>query len=640
MGKQLEAPRDLMRIVIVGHVDHGKSTLVGRLFHDTGSLPDGKFEEIKAMCERRGMPFEWAFLMDAFQSERDQGITIDTAQIWFKTKARDYTIIDAPGHREFIKNMITGASSAEAALMLIDAGQGIQQQSRLHAFLLNLLGVKQIVVLVNKMDLVDFSAARFDEIAREYSAYLGSLGIKASYIIPLAARDGDNIVAKSARTQWYQGPTLVEALDSFTPAAPLAALPLRLPIQDIYKFDERRILAGRIASGRLKVGDTLLFSPSNKTAKVASLEGWSAPAASDAEAGQSVGVTLDEQLFIERGEIASHVEDAPIETNVFKAKLFWLAKKPLKLGENYRLRLQTRDVNVVVESIVSLYDADSFNSRPSEIVERNDIADVILRSPALLALDGVENNPKTGRFVLSDRRNILAGGTIALEGYPDQRRMVTVRSSNITEVAHGVTAAQRTLRNGHPGGVLWLTGLSGAGKSTIAMAVEQELFRRGFHVFVLDGDNVRRGLSANLGFAPEDRAENIRRIGEVAALFAESGQIVITAFISPYRTDRQRARQATESLSAGSLSAGARKADATTFHEIYIKADLATCEGRDPKGLYQKARSGEIAEFTGISAPYEPPLAPELVVDTQKLTIADAVASIVAYVEGRFRRAG
>ena len=620
--------RELMRIVIVGHVDHGKSTLVGRLFHDTGSLPDGKFEAIKAMCERRGMPFEWAFLMDAFQSERDQGITIDTAQIWFKTALRDYTIIDAPGHREFIKNMITGASSAEAALMLIDAGQGIQQQSRLHAFLLNLLGVKQIVVLVNKMDLVDFSEARFADIAREYSSYLGSLGIKASYIIPLAARDGDNIAEKSARTPWYPGPTLIEALDSFTPAAPLAALPLRLPIQDIYKFDDRRILAGRVVSGRLKVGDTLLFSPSNKTAKVASIEGWSAPEASDAEAGQSVGVTLDEQLFIERGEMASHVEAAPIETNAFKAKLFWLAKRPLKLGENYRLRLQTRDVNVVVESIVCIYDAESFSARPSEIVERNDIAEVILRSPALLALDGVESNPKTGRFVLSDGRNILAGGTIALEGYPDQRRMITVRSANITNVAHGVTAAQRTLRNGHPGGVLWLTGLSGAGKSTIAMAVEQELFRRGFHVFVLDGDNVRRGLSANLGFAPEDRAENIRRIGEVATLFAESGQIVITAFISPYRTDRQRARQAAEASATAA------------FHEIYIKADLATCEGRDPKGLYQKARAGEIAEFTGISAPYEPPLAPELVVDTEKLSIADAVASVVSYVESRFRRPG
>ena len=638
MNAVTSAQRELMRIVIVGHVDHGKSTLVGRLFHETGSLPEGKFEAIKAMCERRGMPFEWAFLMDAFQSERDQGITIDTAQIWFKTALRDYTIIDAPGHREFIKNMITGASSAEAALMLIDAGQGIQQQSRLHAFLLNLLGVKQIVVLVNKMDLVDFQEQRFNEIAREYSSYLGSLGVKASYIIPLAARDGDNIAEKSPRTPWYQGPTLIEALDSFTPAAPLAALPLRLPIQDIYKFDDRRILAGRVVSGRLQVGDTLLFSPSNKTAKVASIEGWSAPARRDAEAGESVGITLDEQLFIERGEMASHVDAAPIETNVFKAKLFWLAKKPLKLGESYRLRLQTRDVNVVVESISCIYDAESFSARPSEIVERNDIAEVILRSPALLALDGVEANPKTGRFVLSDGRNILAGGTIALEGYPDQRRLVTVRSSHLTEVVHGVTAAQRSLRNGHPGGVLWLTGLSGAGKSTIAMAVEQELFRRGFHVFVLDGDNVRRGLSANLGFAPEDRAENIRRIGEVAALFAESGQIVITAFISPYRTDRQRARQATESLATESLAGGAGKGAATSFHEIYIKAGLATCEGRDPKGLYQKARAGEIAEFTGISAPYEPPLAPELVVDTEKLTIADAVASVVAYVEDRFRR--
>ncbi|WP_374305924.1 sulfate adenylyltransferase subunit 1, partial [Ferrovibrio sp.] len=420
-----------MRIVIVGHVDHGKSTLVGRLFHDTGSLPEGKFEAIKAMCERRGMPFEWAFLMDAFQSERDQGITIDTAQIWFKTAARDYTIIDAPGHREFIKNMITGASSAEAALMLIDAGQGIQQQSRLHAFLLNLLGVKQIAVLVNKMDLVDFQEQRFNDIAQEYSHYLGSLGIAANYIIPMTARDGDNIVQRSARMSWYQGPTLVEALDSFEPAAPLAALPLRLPIQDIYKFDDRRILAGRIASGRLAVGDTLLFSPSNKTARIASIEAWAAPEPQSGEAGQSVGITLDEQLFIERGEMASHVDAAPLESHVFKAKLFWLAKTPLQLGANYRLRLQTRDVNVVVESIACVYDPESFSARQSAVVARNDIAEVVLRSPALLALDSVEANPKTGRFVLSDGRNILAGGTIAVEGYPDQRRLVTIRSSNI-----------------------------------------------------------------------------------------------------------------------------------------------------------------------------------------------------------------
>jgi bifunctional enzyme CysN/CysC len=635
MTTELQTARELMRIVIVGHVDHGKSTLVGRLFHDTGSLPEGKFEAIKAMCERRGMPFEWAFLMDAFQSERDQGITIDTAQIWFKTAARDYTIIDAPGHREFIKNMITGASSAEAALMLIDAGQGIQQQSRLHAFLLNLLGVKQIAVLVNKMDLVDFQEQRFNDIAQEYSSYLGSLGIAANYIIPMTARDGDNIVNRSARMAWYQGPTLVEALDSFEPAAPLAALPLRLPIQDIYKFDDRRILAGRIASGRLAVGDTLLFSPSNKTARIASIEAWAAPEPQTGEAGQSVGITLDEQLFIERGEMASHVDRAPIESHVFKAKLFWLAKTPLQLGANYRLRLQTRDVNVVVESIACVYDPETFSARQSAVVARNDIAEVVLRSPALLALDSVEANPKTGRFVLSDGRNILAGGTIAVEGYPDQRRLVTIRSSNITEVAHGVTLGQRTLRNGHSGGVLWLTGLSGAGKSTIAMALEQELFRRGFHVFVLDGDNVRRGLSANLGFAPEDRAENIRRIGEVAALFAESGQIVITAFISPYRGDRDRARQAVAKSLAGSERAGT---GVGAFHEIYVKADLATCEGRDPKGLYQKARAGQIAEFTGISAPYEPPVEPELVIDTEKLNIDEAVALAVRYVEAHFRR--
>ncbi|WP_374382915.1 adenylyl-sulfate kinase [Dongia sp.] len=629
MSDDMKAARELMRIVIVGHVDHGKSTLVGRLFHETGSLPEGKYEAIKAMCERRGMPFEWAFLMDAFQSERDQGITIDTAQIWFKTALRDYTIIDAPGHREFIKNMITGASSAEAALMLIDAGQGIQQQSRLHAFLLNLLGVKQIAVLVNKMDLADFDQGRFDAIASEYRAYLATLGITPNYIIPLVARDGDNIVGRSDRMTWYKGPTLVEALDSFKPAAPLSALPLRLPIQDIYKFDDRRILAGRIASGTLKVGDTLLFSPSNKTARIASIEGWSAPARTDAEAGESVGVTLDEQLFIERGEMASHVDGAPIESNVFRARIFWLGKAPLEVGQSYRLRLQTREVPVTVERIENLFDPDTFTTRPGDKVGRNDIAELVLRSPSMLALDAAESNGKTGRFVLSDGRNILAGGIISLDGCPDQRRLVTVKSQNLTAVAHGITTEQRNRRNGHPGGVLWLTGLSGAGKSTIAMALEQELFRRGFHVFVLDGDNVRRGLSANLGFAPEDRAENIRRIGEVAALFAESGQIVITAFISPYRADRDRAREAV----ARALPGAER-----SFHEIYVKADLATCEGRDPKGLYRKARAGQIAEFTGIDAPYEPPAVPELVIDTESLDIDQAVALAVRYVESHFRR--
>jgi bifunctional enzyme CysN/CysC len=574
------------------------------------------------MCERRGMPFEWAFLMDAFQSERDQGITIDTSQIWFKTPKRDYTIIDAPGHREFIKNMITGASSAEAAIMLIDAGEGVQQQSRTHAFLLNLLGIRQVVVVVNKMDLVGNAEQTFRAIKAEYVRYLEEIGIVPNFVIPAVARDGDNLVHRSERMAWYDDATLIQALDSFRSQGDLKALPLRLPIQDVYKFDDRRILAGRIASGRLKVGDRIMFSPSNKVARVKSIEAWNAPLPRDAEPGQAIGITTDEQLFIERGEIASHEDDAPIETNVFHGRLFWLGRAPLVQGESYRLRMETRDVQVTVERVEAIYDPDALSQRPAVKVERNEIADVVLRSYAMLALDEAEQNPRTGRFVLSDGVNIVAGGTISMQDYPDQRELVTVRSTNLTAVAHRLTNAQRIARNGHTGGILWFTGLSGAGKSTIAMAVEQELFRRGYQTYVLDGDNVRRGLNANLSFSPEDRAENIRRVGEVAALFADAGQIVVTAFISPYRSDRHRARAAAKEH----------------FHEIYIKASLATCEKRDPKGLYRRARSGEIAEFTGVTAPYETPESPELTIDTDRLTIEESVAAVLEYVDRNFRK--
>ena len=338
--------------------------------------------------------------------------------------------------------------------------------------------------------------------------------------------------------------------------------------------------------------------------------------------GESIGITIDEQLFLERGEIASHEDTPPIETNVFHARLFWLGRKPLQRGDAYRLRLQTREVQVIVEDIEAVYDPVALAQHPADKVERNEIADVTLRSYAMLALDEVTQNPKTGRFVLTDGANILAGGAIAMRDYPDQRQLVTVRSTNITTVAHRITADQRSGRNGHKGGVLWFTGLSGAGKSTIAMAVEQELFRRGYQVYVLDGDNVRHGLNANLGFSPEDRGENIRRVGEVAALFADSGQIVVTAFISPYRSDRQRAREAARN----------------GFHEIFIKASLATCEQRDPKGLYRRARTGEIAEFTGVTAPYEAPDSAELTIDTDSLSIDQSIAAVLAYVDRNFRK--
>jgi bifunctional enzyme CysN/CysC len=619
-GAPSTMPREQLRTVIVGHVDHGKSSLVGRLFYDTGSLPEGKYEAIKAMCERRGMPFEWAFLMDSFQSERDQGITIDTAQIWFKTAKRDYVIIDAPGHREFIKNMITGASSADAALLLIDAGHGVQQQSRFHGYLLHLLGIRQIAVLVNKMDLVGWSKARFDEIQGIYSSYLAGIGVTADHFIPISAREGGSIAQRHPELSWYQGPTVLEALDGFRPSLRAAELPLRLPIQDIYKFDERRILVGRIESGRLRVGDRVLFSPSNKTAVVASIEGWNEPRILEAQAGQSVGFTLDEQLFVERGEIVSHVENAPVETNVFRARLFWLGHQPLKAGDQYRLKLATREVPVTVQQIERVIDADSLSVLTGAEVPRHGIGEAILRSRGMLALDEAARLARTGRFALSDGQNILAGGLIDMHGYPDQRQAVTVRATNIYKEAHRVTAPMRSARHGHAGGVLWLTGLSGAGKSTIAMEVERRLFNKGYQVYVLDGDNVRHGLNANLTFTPEDRAENIRRVGEVAALFADAGLIVITAFISPYRADRQRARSA-----AGE-----------SFHEIYIQADLATCETRDPKGLYKKARRGEISDFTGITAPYEEPETAELIIDTTRETVEESAQTIVEYVERTF----
>jgi bifunctional enzyme CysN/CysC len=567
------------------------------------------------------MPFEWAFLMDALQAERDQGVTIDTAQIQFRTTARDYVIIDAPGHKEFLKNMITGAASSEAALLLIDAAEGVREQSRRHGYLLHLLGVRQVAVLINKMDLVGYGAERFGDVAEEYREYLAGLGVSPTGFIPISAREGDGIAQRSKAMRWYQGPTVLEALDQFVPGTPPVDLPLRLPIQDVYKFDQRRILVGRIASGRLAVGDELVFSPSNKTAKVKSIEAWSVPELpGEAVAGQSVGITLEDQIFVERGEVASHREQPPIESNVFRARVFWLGRAPLEPGNRYTLKLGTTETDVTVQSIESVIDTGDLSARPAELLERNGVAEVVLRTRGLLALDEHRANPLTGRFVLVEDHLPVGGGIISMEGYPDQRELITRRATNITTVGHGVALEARIARNGHKGGVLWFTGLSGSGKSTLALALEARLFAKGYHVYVLDGDNIRDGLNANLGFSPADRAENIRRVGEVAALFADAGFLVITSFISPYRADRERARRAAPEA----------------FHEIFIDAPLEVCEARDPKGLYKRARAGEIPEFTGVSSPYEPPEGPELAIHTGQRPVEDCLSELMAYVEREF----
>ncbi len=611
-----------LRVVIVGHVDHGKSTLVGRLFNDTGSLPDGKVEAIAEMCRKRGMPFEWAFVMDAFKAERDQGITVDTAQIRFASEKRDYVLIDAPGHKEFLKNMITGAASADAAVLVVDAKEGVREQTRQHGYLLHLLGIRQVVVAVNKMDLVGYDEDRFHAVAEECRNYLAELGLESARveIVPVSAREGDNIVGVSASTPWHVGVSIVSALDTFEPPAALADQALRLPVQDVYKFDERRAIVGRIESGTLAVGDELVFSPSNKRARVVSLETWHAAQPSSASAGESVAFTFDPQVFVERGDIASTEGDMPMLTNAFSARLFWLGRNPLTIGRRYKLKLNTAEYAVEVASIARAINVDDLSGAAADQVLRNTVAEVVFRSRGLMAVDPFTVNVRTGRFVLVEDYDIVGGGLISMDGFEDQRDRFAVKSANITRVEHRVPLEERWDTNAHRSGILWLTGLSGSGKSTLAFRLEQHLFRRGMQVYVLDGDNIRHGLSADLGFSPDDREENIRRVGETARLFARAGIIVITAFISPYRADRDHVRAIAPDM----------------FHEIHVRASLDECERRDPKGLYAKARRGEITEFTGVSAPYEAPVSPELVVDTTNRSIDESLDILLNYVSDRF----
>ena len=609
-----------LRIVIVGHVDHGKSTLIGRLLYDTDSLPEGKEEEIKSISERRGTDaIEWSFILDSFQAERDQAVTIDTTQIWFSTDQRDYVIIDAPGHREFLKNMVSGAAAADAAVLVIDATEGVREQTRRHAYLLHLLGLRQVAVVVNKMDAVGYDTERFNEVAKEAIQYLDSIGLTPLHIVPISARQGDMIAKRSDDMPWYQGKNLIEIFDSFEISSPPVARSLRFSVQDVYRQDQEHIIVGRVETGILRTGDTLFFSPSNEQAKVTSIAVW--PENEDkveAHAGESVGFKLDEKIFVERGHIASHVKNPPMLSNVFKANIFWLGSTPLKTGNSYKIRYATTEAMVTVQSIDKVIDTqDLAQTDDGSDVQRNAVAEVTLRARDMLPIDPYIDNFRIGRIVLYDGYDIVGGGTVSMEGYADQRRAMEPKAENLHAVTHLTSYDERIKRQGHHGGVFWFTGLSGAGKSTLAMLVEKQLFEKGYNTYVLDGDNVRHGLCADLGFSPEDRAENIRRIGELAALQADAGLITVTAFISPYQADRNRARTARPKQ----------------FHEIYVKADLATCEERDPKGLYKKARDGKISEFTGIDSPYEPPQNPELVVDTQTNDIDTCVRQIVEYVE-------
>ncbi len=527
------APREQMNIVIVGHVDHGKSTLVGRLLADSGSLPDGKLEAVQALCKRQGKLFEYAFLLDALEAERDQGITIDSARCFFKTDERDYIIIDAPGHIEFLKNMISGAARAEAAILLIDANEGVRENSRRHGYVLSMLGIRQVTVAVNKMDLVDYDQAVFDRIEEEYRAFLAGCGLVPQRFVPISARQGDNIAEPSAHMRWYKGPTILESVDLFKKAPPREDKALRVPVQDVYKFntrgDDRRIVAGRIESGRIKVGDRVVFSPSGKGSTVASVEVFNAPATESMQAPHCVGFTLTEQIFVERGEIASHVDSAPRVSTRFRANLFWLGRKPMQKGKSYKLKLTTKEVGVHIHELLNVIDASELDSSlDKDEVGRHDVADVILETRRPVAFDLTHEFEATGRFVIVDDYDV-AGGGIIREVVSDsfEGARADARRRDFEWVGGDVSRDDRAARFGHRAALVLLTGGAGVGKALIARKLERALFDAGRVAYLLDGRNVLLGLDQDIA-TTMDSGELVRRYAEVAHLFLDAGHLVVS----------------------------------------------------------------------------------------------------------------
>jgi bifunctional enzyme CysN/CysC len=604
-------------------VDHGKSTLIGRLLADTGSLPEGKLEAAEKASREEGMPLEYAFLLDAFLEEQAQNITIDTTRIGFRYKGQSFEIIDAPGHREFIKNMVTGAAAAEEAILLIDAHEGLKEQTRRHGLLLSLLGVSRVIVAVNKMDLVQWKQDRFRVLEKEIREYLGGLKISPREVIPISARKGSTVMRRDDQhLPWWKGPTLLEALlagagkSQHSPEGPL-----RFSIQDVYRFDARRVIAGKLESGRIRVGDPVIFFPDRKASRIRSIESWGEETPlREVGPGQSVAVTLEEQIFVERGHVGALPENPPVESREVRARIFWLDTEALRLQAPVTLRLGTQSVEARLVAIDRVVDAEKLEAVTDtrEEVGRFEVAEVRLRCRRPLVYDAHERVSATGRFALQRGPRIGGGGIITFAEYPASLAK-PVTGEHLTWTEGRVSQEARASHFGHEGAVIWLTGLSGSGKSTLAVALESLLFRRGIGTMILDGDNLRHGLCADLGFSLTDRAENIRRAGEVAKLMAESGLVVISSLISPLKKER-------ESVRASCRSAG------ISFSEIFINASIAECEKRDPRGLYQKARKGEIKGFTGIDSPYEIPEHPDLILETGKEKVVESAERLLSHV--------
>ena len=525
-----------MNIVIVGHVDHGKSTVIGRLLADTHSLPDGKLEAVRANCELNSKPFEYAFLLDALKDEQAQGITIDAARVFFKSQQRPYLILDAPGHIEFLKNMITGASRAEAALLVIDAAEGVQENSRRHGYMVSLLGIRQLAVLVNKMDLVDWDRAVYDRIVAEYGAFLDQVGIRPSCFIPASGRGGDNIATRSANAAWYTGPTVLQALDAFHNEPAPVEQPFRMPVQDVYKFtkqgDDRRIVAGTIDSGSVKVGDSVIFYPSGKKNRVKTIEAFNAPAQTRAEAGTAVGFTLHEQIYITRGEVATlEHERRPQVTTRLRVSLFWLGKDPMVKRKEYLLKLGTARVTARVEEVLRVMDASTLDTAEQRnAVQRHDVAECILKLDRAIACDIAEEIPTTSRFVIVDDYEIRGGG-IVREALTD--RQATVRDRvllrNYKWEPSIIPPERRAEKMNQKAALILITGEHEHDRKGVAKALEGKLFEDGKVVYFMGIGNVLYGVDADIERSKENRLEHMRRLGEIANLMLDAGIILVVA---------------------------------------------------------------------------------------------------------------
>jgi len=522
----------LMKLVIVGHVDHGKSTLVGRLMSDTDSLPSGKLDFVKDICKRQGKEFEYAFLLDALEEEQEQGITIDTSQIFFNTKKRRYVIIDAPGHKEFLKNMVTGAANAESALLLIDAHEGIQEQSRRHGYILKLLGLTQVAVVINKMDLVNYDPKIYNKIKSDYTKFLESMGIEAREFIPVSAKLGVNIAKTSDKVPWYKGPSILQMLDQFAEKKIPNHLPFRFPVQDVYKFDERRIISGRVESGKANVGDQLVFSPSNKVGVIKSIEAWSVEKQpKKAEASESVGFTLGEQIFVERGDVASLKSELPIVSTTFDVNVFWMGQRNLEKGRIYTLKLTTQEVPCEVVEFKKVTDASTLETlKGQEYLAKNDVAEVTLRTSTPVVFDLFGSIPTTGRFVLVDGYDVCGGGIITTyTPNKTDRLRDEVRHRDFHWLKSDIKLEERAYRNGHQSTLILIVGSSGVGKAKLAKYLEKKLFELNYQSYLLDGRNVALGVSADIGSQQKKQeGEVLRRFGEVAKLFLDAGHVVIS----------------------------------------------------------------------------------------------------------------